>query len=127
LGLDGGAGFPYYSPRLQRKFYSTVSQVNQLSTVVAFDKVTPVTNALRHRHGRVESSFIKVVEFGVLQPIHASGVKHYSNMYADDVMLLPAPSGGEARAIARMLSIFGGASGLHTNFDKCLITPIFGG
>jgi hypothetical protein len=47
-------------------------------------------------------------------------------MYADDVILFVSPSVTEAQAVARILDIFGNASGLKTNISKCSITPIYG-
>jgi hypothetical protein len=41
--------------------------------------------------------FVKATDFGVLEPIPVPGVKHYCSMHADDVMLLPAPTGGELK------------------------------
>ena len=49
----------------------------------------------------------------------------HCSLYADDAILLVAPTAGEARAVDQILRIFGDASGLRTNLDKCSITPIF--
>jgi hypothetical protein len=71
--------------------------------------------------------FIKACEESILRSTGVPSVTHYCNMYADDVILLVAPDGREARAISRILRVFAGASGLRTNLEKCSITPIFGG
>jgi hypothetical protein len=47
-------------------------------------------------------------------------------MYADEVIIFAAPDVNEDHAIARLLSIFGDASGLRTNLAKCSITTIYG-
>ncbi|CAL4948729.1 unnamed protein product [Urochloa decumbens] len=47
-------------------------------------------------------------------------------MYADDVILFASPTIPKAHTVARVLSIFGSASGLLTNLSKCSITPIYG-
>lgn len=70
--------------------------------------------------------FSKASELGLLQPIGHPTIKHRCSMYADDVILFASPVVEEAQTIARVLSIFGGASGLMTNLSKCSITPIFG-
>ncbi|XP_072146649.1 uncharacterized protein [Setaria viridis] len=70
--------------------------------------------------------FIKASADGVLQPLGVHNIKYHCSMYADDVILLAAPMVGEARAISRILELFGDASGLRPNLDKCSITPIFG-
>jgi hypothetical protein len=54
-------------------------------------------------------------------------VKFQCCFYADDVILFIRPSVQEARAVKHILSIFGEASGLHTNLAKCSVTPIYGG
>lgn len=50
----------------------------------------------------------------------------FASFYADDIILFATPSRTEGRAIARLLSVFGTASGLQVNLQKCSITPIFG-
>lgn len=70
--------------------------------------------------------FIKASANGLLQPIGHSAVKHQCSMYADDVILFAAPTCFEAIVITRILEIFGDASGLRTNLNKCSITHIFG-
>ena len=47
-------------------------------------------------------------------------------MHADDMILFIRPTVQEARAVKRILTIFGEVSGLKTNLSKCSITPIYG-
>jgi hypothetical protein len=63
---------------------------------------------------------------GVLQPMETQGVRFQCSLYADDVILFIRPTVQEAIAVKEILTIFGGASGLRTNLNKCSITPIFG-
>ncbi|CAN6163161.1 unnamed protein product [Urochloa humidicola] len=70
--------------------------------------------------------FVKANEDGVLQPTGIPAIKHHCSLYADDVILFPALTATEARATSRIFGIFGDASGLQANSDKCSITPIFG-
>jgi hypothetical protein len=64
---------------------------------------------------------------GVLQPMETQGVRFQCSLYADDVILFIRPTVQEAIAVKEILTIFGDASGLRTNLNKCSITPIFGG
>jgi hypothetical protein len=56
------------------------------------------------------------------QGIHAA--QHHISLYADDAIIFASPTRREGRAIAWLLDIFGGASGLRTNISKCSITPV---
>lgn len=53
-------------------------------------------------------------------------IRHHCSIYADDVILFAHPDRHEARAVRRILEIFGDASGLKTNLAKCSIMEIFG-
>jgi hypothetical protein len=68
--------------------------------------------------------FRAAVNAGMLeQGIHAAQ-RHCS--LSDNAIIFASPTRREGRAIAWLLDIFGGASGLRTNISKCSITPIFG-
>jgi hypothetical protein len=71
--------------------------------------------------------FLKAARDGVLRRIHPSEIKFQCNLYADDVILFIRPTVQEAMAVKEILTVFGRASGLHTNLAKCSITPIYGG
>lgn len=71
--------------------------------------------------------FLKAARDGVLRRIHPSEIKFQCNLYADDVILFIQPTVQEAMAVKEILTVFGRASGLHTNLAKCSITPIYGG
>lgn len=47
-----------------------------------------------------------------------------TSIYADDLVILLSPDALDFVNIRRILDIFAGASGLLTNVDKCVITPI---
>ena len=70
--------------------------------------------------------FIKAKMDNVLQPIGVPAIQHHCSLYADDAILLQTPTASEALAVKNILQMFGDASGLVTNVDKCSITPIFG-
>jgi hypothetical protein len=46
------------------------------------------------------------------------------SFYADDVVIFCHPDETELRAVCSILELFGQASGLHTNFAKCSVSPI---
>ena len=70
--------------------------------------------------------FVKAQNDEVLQPIGVPAIRHHCSLYADDAILLLSPCVDEARAVKFILQLFGDASGLVTNVDKCSITPIYG-
>jgi hypothetical protein len=48
----------------------------------------------------------------------------HASLYADDLVLFLSPVRQDLKFIQGILSVFGAAFGLHTNFVKCSITPI---
>lgn len=46
------------------------------------------------------------------------------SLYADDVIMFIVPRPGDLVAIKSIVRIFGDASGLYANLDKCVATPI---
>ena len=46
------------------------------------------------------------------------------SLYADGMVIFCHPDPQELLAVRELLRVFGAASGLHTNFQKCLATPI---
>lgn len=69
----------------------------------------------------LSSIFAKAESDGLLQPL---GIPHRVSLYADDVVAFIRPTVEEIRAATEVLSIFGEASGLRTNFAKCSALPI---
>jgi hypothetical protein len=63
--------------------------------------------------------FTKASERNLLQPIGHPAIKYQCSLYADDVIVFVSPTVTEAQAVARILDIFGNASGLKTNVSKC--------
>lgn len=60
----------------------------------------------------------------LLSPLPGSKIKCRASIYADDLVILLAPSQQDFVCTRRILDMFAGASGLCTNLDKCTITPI---
>jgi hypothetical protein len=69
--------------------------------------------------------FKHAADCGILESPGRQEVQHRCSFYADDVILFTAPTRREGYAVARLLSIFGHASGLCTNLQKCSVTAIF--
>ena len=63
--------------------------------------------------------FIKAGIDNVLQPTGVPAIRHHCSLYADDAILLLTPTATEALAVRHILQVFGDASGLVTNVDKC--------
>lgn len=61
---------------------------------------------------------------GLLVPLGNSGMHERPYLYADDVVLFLSPLQQDLIVTGAILELFGGAYGLHTNLDKCLISPI---
>lgn len=60
----------------------------------------------------------------MLQPIGHRGITHQCSLYADDTVLFLAPTEQDLTTTVALLSLFGNASGLRTNLDKCIVAPI---
>jgi hypothetical protein len=60
----------------------------------------------------------------LLSPLQCTTVRSRVSLYADDVVLFIVPNLADLTAIKTILQIFGDASGLYTNLEKCVATPI---
>jgi hypothetical protein len=59
-----------------------------------------------------------------LTPLLGQVFSHRASLYADDLVVLVAPVADDFHCLSEILNLFAGASGLITNFEKCVITPI---
>jgi hypothetical protein len=66
----------------------------------------------------------KATELGILRRLARRDLVTSVSLYADDVVIFCHPDETELRAVRGILGIFGQASGLHTNFAKCSVSPI---
>jgi hypothetical protein len=66
----------------------------------------------------------KASNLGLLQPLLRRGSGQRVSLYADDVVLFLKPKEEEFAVIKEIIWIFGMASGLITNLNKCSLTPI---
>jgi len=51
-------------------------------------------------------------------------IKNRASFYSDDLVVFLSPTEADLRCIRAILDLFVDASGLVTNMDKCLISPI---
>jgi hypothetical protein len=75
-----------------------------------------VMEVLNHSFGWLD-------ENGYLAPIGVN-LPHRVSLYADDVALFVAPRAIDLQSIKTVLCLFGMASGLFSNLDKSVATPI---
>jgi mannosylglycoprotein endo-beta-mannosidase len=72
----------------------------------------------------LQRMFAVAAEDGLLTPLPSSTVNLRVSMYADDVAVFVNPVKEEIAAVAKILEIFGIASGLVINKEKCAVFPI---
>ena len=60
----------------------------------------------------------------VLSPLPGGVIAHRASLYADDLGVLLSPKVENLNCLHQILQLFAGASGLMTNVDKCVATPI---
>jgi hypothetical protein len=71
------------------------------------------------------NTFIREADHHVaLSPLPGRAIAHRASLYADDLVVLVAPEHGDLSCLHRILQLFTRASGLVTNIDKCVVTPI---
>ncbi|KAM0905178.1 hypothetical protein ACQ4PT_017549 [Festuca glaucescens] len=68
--------------------------------------------------------FERVTADGLLSKLAASGFRHRTSMYDDDVVTFVRPTKLDLLACAAIVEDFGAASSLRTNLAKCSIHPI---
>jgi hypothetical protein len=59
-----------------------------------------------------------------LSPLSGTTIAHCASLYMDDLVVLLAPTQLDLLCIRHILELFAGASGLVTNVEKCIVTPI---
>jgi hypothetical protein len=60
---------------------------------------------------------------GVFSPL-PDKIRSFTSIYADDLVIILSSDTRDFINMRRILDLFAGASGLVTNVDKCVITPI---
>src|SRR4051812_10698091 len=66
----------------------------------------------------------RALEFGILKRVAPRELVTTVSLYADDVVIFCHPDETELCTVRALLTLFGEASGLRTNYDKCSISPI---
>uniref|UniRef100_A0A0A9B3W4 Reverse transcriptase domain-containing protein n=1 Tax=Arundo donax TaxID=35708 RepID=A0A0A9B3W4_ARUDO len=61
---------------------------------------------------------------GLLQPLARRALPHRMSLYVDDVVLFVRPLASDLIMIKEILELFGDATGLRTNIQKCSFSPI---
>jgi hypothetical protein len=59
-----------------------------------------------------------------LTPLSRQAINHCASLYADNLVVLVASLQEDLNCLHQILLLFVGASGLVTNVDKCIATPI---
>lgn len=72
----------------------------------------------------LNSLFLKAEELGLLEPLSRKPLGQRVSLYADNVALFIKPLVADLSLAKEILSMFGEASGLKTNFQKSGIYPI---
>jgi hypothetical protein len=72
----------------------------------------------------LNSLILKAQDLGLLHPLLWRGRGQHISLYADDVVLFLKPERDELNMLKEILRIFGEATGLVANINKCSITPI---
>lgn len=72
----------------------------------------------------LNSLMLHAMAAGILRRLTPRHIAPSVSLYTDDVAIFCHPSASELSAVHSVLHVFGHASGLHTNFDKCSATPI---
>ena len=65
----------------------------------------------------------KVSDEYLLQPLARRALHHHISLYADDVVIFLRPSASDIEITLDILQLFGEASGLKTNVQKCSVMP----
>ncbi|WVZ82473.1 hypothetical protein U9M48_029730 [Paspalum notatum var. saurae] len=68
--------------------------------------------------------FAEADRSGMLAPLPGDVIKYRASIYADDLVIFLTPTATDFSCVRRILELFAGASGLATNLDKCVMTPI---
>jgi hypothetical protein len=66
----------------------------------------------------------KAKELGILKPIAPRKLGTFISLNADDVVIFCHPDEAELCTVHEILSLFGEAYGLRTNYAQCSVSPI---
>jgi hypothetical protein len=66
----------------------------------------------------------KAIKWGILRSLERREMVTSVSLYADDVVIFCHSDETDLHIVRDLLELFGHASGLHTNFVKCSVSPI---
>jgi hypothetical protein len=72
----------------------------------------------------VEAGYLYIPYLKILVPLLGGAIQHRASLYADDLVVLVTPSPSDLLCLLEILRLFAQTSGLVTNIDKCVLTPI---
>lgn len=72
----------------------------------------------------LNSMLLRAVNLGLLQHLTTRHAALSISLYANDVVIFCHPDRHDISTIHELLRVFGDASGLRTNFNKCSAMPI---
>uniref|UniRef100_A0A8R7PEP8 Reverse transcriptase domain-containing protein n=1 Tax=Triticum urartu TaxID=4572 RepID=A0A8R7PEP8_TRIUA len=72
----------------------------------------------------LNSILLRAVDLGLLYRLTTRHAASSISLYADDVVIFCHLDSHDLATVRRLLHVFGLASGLQTNFNKCSATPI---
>ena len=72
----------------------------------------------------LNTMLLRVVDTGLLYRLTSRHAASSISLYVDDVVVFFHPDSHDIAAVRTLLQVFGRASRLHTNFNKCSATPI---
>uniref|UniRef100_A0A8R7V6C9 Reverse transcriptase domain-containing protein n=1 Tax=Triticum urartu TaxID=4572 RepID=A0A8R7V6C9_TRIUA len=70
----------------------------------------------------LNSMLLRAVELGLLRRLTTCHAASSMSLYTDDVVIFCHPDSHDLAMVHRLLHVFGLASGMQTNFDKCSAT-----
>jgi mannosylglycoprotein endo-beta-mannosidase len=68
----------------------------------------------------LQRMFLMATEQGVLSPLERNTARMRASFYADDAAIFIKPEAADVQAVKAILKLFGDASGLRTNLQKCV-------
>lgn len=72
----------------------------------------------------LNSLIMRAIQDGILHRLTPTHMASSVLLYADDVVIFCHLDRQDLAALRALLLVFGGASGLHTNFGKCSAPPL---
>jgi hypothetical protein len=85
---------------------------------------TSITHAVCFGHGGIERALGLADRLDFFTPLGQQAIRCHTPLYADDLVISIATHPKDLHVLREILNIFGHASRLFTNLDKCVATSI---